>query len=750
MKSSKIIRVFPLAVFCMMLVSGCTVFSPVGNFISQRYTNVVSYFNTFYNAQKSFDDGKADVAAAIQSQQGKLLTLQEETNLVSANAKQKFTAAIEKASKLLSYYPNSKFVDDALLMIGESYYYLNDDLKAERKFLELFAKYPESSLIPEAELWYGRTLIREKRYTDAQKILDNNIASAKERGAREFGAQAAIALGRYYNSIGDYQKAISYFQRAIDLSGDGALNARTQLRIGFCYESMGDYGNAEKAFDQVDDFSPDYYTQFQGEFQKARMLGKMQKYDDALGELEGLLNDQKNAEYAAKLHLAIGNIYLAQKRTQDAIDRYTMIDTVYARSDEAARAYYNLGRYYELQLLDYEKARSNYDKAKNENPSSDITREAAARSDIFAKYFSYNAELAKDDSIVTYIERQRTIRDSLAQLPDSLQHPSLSMQGDSSITATVAGKVFSDSTKSDSLYTAQQLAAAIQDSVRTADSLKAQAEKVRLAAEQAMADSLTRSIVRIEFELGDLFYLDIDQPDSALYWYQKVVTENPESEYAPRALYTLAEIYRTVEKKDSTFEDSLYSLIVEKYPHSQYAQESRKNLGLPLLVEKKDPAEGLYLTAETFFDSAKVDSAFPILDSIADHYRTSQFAPKALYSKGWLYENTLGKRDSASVVYRKLLALYPDSKYAVAVRPMIQTEDQKKMEEARAAKAAADKAAAEKAAAEKAAAEKSDEEKIGNSAGAADGKKPDDEMKRNVEPQKADTSSQRDVRKLER
>ncbi len=691
MKPSRVIRLSILAVLSIA-VSGCEVFSPVGSFIAQRYTNTVSYFNTFYNAQKAFDDGEADVATTMQSQHGQELTPQQEANLVSTNARQKFSTAIEKASKLLSYYPSSKFVDDALLMIGKSYYYLNDDLKAERKFLELFAKFPSSDLIPEAEVWYGRTLLREKRYADAVAALDKNIATAPERGAKKFGAQAAIALGRYYSSIHDYQKAIGYFQKAIDLSGDDALNAETQLRIGFCYSGLEDYSNAEKAFGHVDDFSPDYYTQFQGEFQRARMLAKMKKYDDALAAVQNLLDDQKNSENFAKLHLAIANIYLAEGRTDDAIARYTYIDTTYAKTDESARSYYNLGRYYEYQLFDYAKARVNYDKAKSENAASDITKDAFARADMFTKYFALNAELAKDDSTIRYIGRQRAIRDSLAQFPDSMR------QHDSS-----AVKV--SNARPDSLPSARTLTAAALDSIRAADSLKAKATELRLAAEQVFVDSMSHSIVRSEFELGGLFYLDIDQPDSALYWYRRVITESPTSEYAPRSLYTLAEIYRTVKKKDAAFQDSLYSLIVEKYPQSLYAQEARKNLGMKLLAEKKDPAEELYLHAETYFDSTEADSALTILDSIARNYRTSQFAPKALYSIGWLYENALGRNDSASFAYRKLLALYPDSKYSVAVRPMIQAEDLQKMEDEHAAKEAADKAAAEKAAADKKAAD---------------------------------------------
>ncbi|MDE3056474.1 MAG: tetratricopeptide repeat protein [Bacteroidota bacterium] len=747
MKSSKVTLVDLLAVFFVLVVSGCRVFSPVGNFVSQRYTNVVSYFNTFYNAQQTFDAGEADVTTALQSQRGSAaggLTQQQEANLVSANARQKFTTAIEKASKLLSFYPKSKFVDDALMMIGKSYYYLNDDLKAERKFLELFAKFPGSSLIPEAEVWYGRTLLREKKYADALTVLDKNIASAEGRGAEKFGAQAAITLGRYYTSVGDYRKAVGYFQKAIDLSGDGVLNAETQLRIGFCYSDLGDYPRAEQAFDSVDDFSPDYYTQFQSEFQRAKMLGRMKHDAEAIGALDILLNDRKNYENFSKIQLAIADIYLAEGRTDDAVSKYTYIDTTYARTDEAARSYYNLGMYYEYQRSDYAKARTNYEKARAEYPPSEITKDASARAEMFTRYFNLNIELTKDDSILAYIGRQRAIRDSIARLPDSLRDPVQTAQQDSLVRKSSVAGVLPDSVKSDSLSAARAVASVRRDSLRTADSLKAKAEEERLAAEQTLVDSMKHSAVRTEFELGDLFYLDIEQPDSALYWYQKVVTESPLSEYAPRALYTLADIYRSAEKKDTVFQDSLFSLIVKNYPRSPYAQDARKALGLPLLVEAKDPAEGLYLHAEECFDSTQAGSAMTILDSIARTYRTSHLAPKSLYSIGWLYEYELGKKDSASAVYRKLLALYPDSKYAVAVRPMILAEDQQKMEEERAAKAAAEKAAAEKAAAEKAAEKSAAEE-------SAAGKAPHGELKKmNTEPQKADTSAQREVRKLER
>jgi len=51
-----------------------------------------------------------------------------------------------------------------------------------------------------------------------------------------------------------------------------------------------------------------------------------------------------------------------------------------------------------------------------------------------------------------------------------------------------------------------------------------------------------------------------------------------------------------------------------------------------------------------------------------------------LYTIGWLYENKLDKSDSASAVYRRLIAVYPSSQFALAVKPKVQEEDNEKKE----------------------------------------------------------------------
>ena len=80
-----------------------------------------AYYNTFYLARKDFNKAEENRRNTPNPQVQTAL----------------YTEAIKKASKLLEFYPKSKWVDDALLLIGKSYYYQAEFTKAERKFREL-------------------------------------------------------------------------------------------------------------------------------------------------------------------------------------------------------------------------------------------------------------------------------------------------------------------------------------------------------------------------------------------------------------------------------------------------------------------------------------------------------------------------------------------------------------------------------------------------------------------------------------
>jgi len=56
-------------------------------------------------------------------------------------------------------------------------------------------------------------------------------------------------------------------------------------------------------------------------------------------------------------------------------------------------------------------------------------------------------------------------------------------------------------------------------------------------------------------------------------------------------------------------------------------------------------------------------------------YPKSEYAARAQYAIGWIYENVEGKFDSATSNYRRLLKDYPNSQYAALVKDKIAEVD---------------------------------------------------------------------------
>jgi tetratricopeptide (TPR) repeat protein len=151
----------------LIAASGCS----VGEFIA-------SYFNTYYNAQRLFSEAEEEVWNQPDTRLlGRNLLAQF---TIPSGTRTKFLSVIEKTSKLLQYHPESNLVDNALLMIGMSYYYQAEYPKAERKFIELLDGYPSSNLAVEAKLMLAYTSYKMNA-RDALKTSSSALTAAQEK-----------------------------------------------------------------------------------------------------------------------------------------------------------------------------------------------------------------------------------------------------------------------------------------------------------------------------------------------------------------------------------------------------------------------------------------------------------------------------------------------------------------------------------------------------------------------------------------
>lgn len=130
------------------------------------------YFNTYYNAQKAYDD-------AIRLREKRLDKNPEDTLLVAADEKVKLERSIAKSSKVLELYPDKKkYQPKALFLIGESYLVLGEYAKAITKYEELARYYPNSKEMTTADFHRAKCLFLNGQYVAARPALEKIIGES--------------------------------------------------------------------------------------------------------------------------------------------------------------------------------------------------------------------------------------------------------------------------------------------------------------------------------------------------------------------------------------------------------------------------------------------------------------------------------------------------------------------------------------------------------------------------------------------
>ena len=167
-----------------------------------------------------------------------------------------------------------------------------------------------------------------------------------------------------------------------------------------------------------------------------------------------------------------------------------------------------------------------------------------------------------------------------------------------------------------------------------------------------------------DFKVGELFWLELDQPDSAYKHYCASVRDTQHSARVPKALYSAAWIARYA-LADSVKADSLFALLIARYPANIYAQKAQAARGETITIfTRQDSARDAFDAAEKlFYADNRPDSAALAYVEVFKKYPNSDFGPKSLYAAAWINDNVLDKNRTAKSLYEMLCDTFPSSSY---------------------------------------------------------------------------------------
>ena len=588
----------------VLSAESCSVLEPVGGAISKGYENTVSYFNAYYNAEKLFAEAEAEAITFRLAQRGQKLAPGVQAQTVPTNTRTKFTQVIDKCSSILSFHESSALVDDALLLIGKSYYYQAEYMKAERKFEELLAKYPEGPLATETELWLLRSYAKNGKRQEGLQLGDALFAAATEEGEDDLAGQALLVMAELEKTT-DATRCTQHLSQATKLLDDDIEVATAQAELGDMLRSLGRDEEAAEAYLVVPEMTSDTYLRFYAIVSATRSYGALKRYEDALELVEELLDDYSFAPHWNEIRLEVAEAKERLGWLDQALVDYEYIDTTAARTEFGTRAAFRRGWILEHSYGDYARAQASYARS-SAFVVPGVTPQAKQREMALSRHATLHRQMAVIDSILSAPP---------AEVPDS----------------------------------------------------------VARARPAPNPDSLAAQRTKAQFGLAELFYSDLEVPDSAVFYYRTVLAAPPDTGRTPRVLYIMADLSRTQDLGMSP--DSLYQVIMADYPNSPYALASQDALGIPRAQLVEDPARALYMGAEQVLEQGSYSEAITAFEQIIELHPESDYAARSRYAIGWIYEYVLALPDSALSQYTMLVTDYGTSSFASKVRPKVSPDE---------------------------------------------------------------------------
>jgi tetratricopeptide (TPR) repeat protein len=191
-----------------------------------------------------------------------------------------------------------------------------------------------------------------------------------------------------------------------------------------------------------------------------------------------------------------------------------------------------------------------------------------------------------------------------------------------------------------------------------------------------------------DFMIAELFHFRLPKPDSARVHLNHIVSDTVEdSVYSRRAFYALAYIEENLPGNlagGKPRADSLYRVILARYPETEWAKQAEKNLGLPATVQTQDDkAHALFLAAEQkrLAGEDAATRVIPAYRQVVNIYPKSADAAQAQFVLAFLTEQVaVAKSDTAALdsvraAYAAVRDNYQGTDYAVVAGAWVQAVD---------------------------------------------------------------------------
>lgn len=695
-----------LILFFALLTTGC------GSTLKKSWTNFRAYYNTYYNAEENFRTGLNKVEQQPVTLDPAMPVRMHLPPVQAGN--EDFKQAIDKGAQILRKFPDSKWADDALLLIGKSYYYQQEFYSALEKFEELQNVAPAPEMEQKAIIWKGQTLLDLEQYSDGVSYLETELDKYPPDWSRQRKGEIEALAAEHHAMLENWDQAAELLSEALTGIEDKQLLGRTFFLYGQMLERLERYGEAQYTYSQVGANFPGFEYAYWAKIKQAEVARKEGNLNLALSIYDNLWKDDKNLERRDEIAFEMAQTLEIKGQIEEAEKEYKSLlynsQGTQKRSLKSA-IYYRLGKINSEKYNNYNLAAAYFDSSSSlmsAQNSQEETQDAQSLSDAFGNYTKYQETIQRADSLLWLGSLPKTELDSVLEVIRRKQRQELLAQQEERSGNTLANRNLqpreNNQTTSSSVYgflnhqnaeLANQAktefriiwgARPLVDNWRRLEAVQQTNEDGALQSEEISqqpsfqdpaSEALDMDLTEIprtskakkalkaqkekaQFELGNLLFLNMNLPDSARYYFHRVIHSNVDRELRPRAMYSLYELFNTDNNQDSL--QYWGDRILDEYPDTKYARRIRGKANKSAVNDEPSDSSQKILNKYRQINSSPEVHKGAKLRSLALTNRSSEIAPYIHYQA---IERYVGEakthHQTADSLQPAAIVLLPDS-----------------------------------------------------------------------------------------
>lgn len=302
-------------------------------------------YNTYYNGAQAYIEGSLEKEQGNRDNFTEMIPLYTVGNKNSRElGKSNFDRAIEKCQKAIKLHSIKRkpvwtknrrktekdlewlgrkeynpFLWKAWLLMGRSQFNKGDFDEAASTFSYMSRLYQtQPAIYGKARAWLAKCYLEEGWIYDAEDVIRNMQRDSIHWQARK---EWDYTYASYYIHTGDYAKAIPYLRKVIKHEMRSKQRAREWYLMGQLHSALGNKDEAMKAYKRVIRQNPPYEVEFNARIAMTEVMSGSQS-KKMIKRLRRMASSDKNKDYLDQVYYAIGNIYLTQKDTLNAIIAY--------------------------------------------------------------------------------------------------------------------------------------------------------------------------------------------------------------------------------------------------------------------------------------------------------------------------------------------------------------------------------------------------------------------------------------------